>query len=217
MSAEPTSKYLAGSPGEETANWVTHTAAAALSVAALVILVVFSAKKNDIWRVVSFSIYGASLILLFLMSIFSHALSKTKAAKFFQIMDYSAIYFLIAGTYTPIFLIPLRGPLGWTLFGIVWALATGGVLFKVFMTGKYEAVSMAIYIGMGWLIVFMIKPLLASVGHGFLLWMLWGGLAYTAGTAFYLSVKMPFHHFIWHIFVLGGAACHFFAMLFYLV
>lgn len=204
------------SRGEEIANAITHGIGAALSIAGLVLLVVFSAKRNDAWRTVSFSIYGATLIILYLMSVFSHSLSG-KVKRLFELFDFSAVYLLIAGTYTPITLIFLRGALGWSIFGIIWGLAIAGILFRVFFLGKFNVAGTIVYILMGWIIVFTLKPLLASTPKEFVYWIFAGGLSYTVGTVFYLFTKMPYHHPIWHLFVIGGSICHFFGFLFYAV
>ncbi len=205
------------SKGEEVANSIIHGLGAALSVAALVILVVFAARQGDAWKVVTFSIYGASLVFLYMMSTLSHSLTRGKVKEFFELMDFSAVYVLIAGTYTPIMLIYLRGPWGWTLFGVVWGLAIIGILCKVFLLGKWDFLSTIFYILMGWLLVIALKPLLANAPAGFMLWLLIGGLCYTFGTIFYLNKKIPFHHPIWHLFVIAGSASHFFGFLFYAI
>jgi hemolysin III len=211
------SNYSAFDPqsrGEEIANAITHGIGAALSVAALVLLVVFAAHKNDAWRTVSFSIYGATLIILYMMSVLSHSFSG-KVKRLFELFDFSAVYLLIAGTYTPITLIFLRGPWGWTIFGIIWGLAIAGILFRIFFLGKFNVAGTIVYILMGWLIVITLKPMLASTPKEFIYWILAGGLCYTIGTIFYLFTKMPYHHPVWHLFVIGGSVCHFFAFLLY--
>ncbi len=210
-----TSRYLDDTLGEEIASAITHGIGALLAVAMLVILVVLAAKRGDPWRIVSFSIYGASMIILFLMSMFSHAFPNGGVKRFFQIMDYASIYFLIAGTYTPLTLVAIKGAWGWTLFGIIWGLAILGIIFKTFFLGKFEKVSLAIYVAMGWLVVIAIKPLLVNVKPMFLLWLSIGGVLYTVGIIFYVVKQIPFHHAIWHLFVLGGAICIFFGFLFY--
>ncbi|GAB1468677.1 hemolysin III family protein [Candidatus Cloacimonadota bacterium] len=201
------------SMGEEIANAITHGIGVGLSVAALVILVVFAAKRSDTWKVVSFSIYGATMITLYLASTLYHSFPQPKVKRFFRILDHSSIFFLIAGTYTPITIGTMRGGWGWTLFGIIWGLAIAGISLKVFALGKLKTVSIAVYIIMGWIVVIAVKPLLHAAPPSFLIWMLIGGLAYTLGIVFYTAKRLPYHHSVWHLFVLGGSICHFFGML----
>jgi hemolysin III len=202
--------------GEEIANSVTHGIGAALSIAALVLLVVFASKHGDAWRVVSFSIFGATLFFLYLASTLYHSFPQPRVKRFFKILDHSSIYLLIAGTYTPITLVPMRGPWGWTLFGLIWAMAICGIISKVFLIEKFKIVSVVFYIAMGWLIVIAVKPMLHMVPKGMIIWLLIGGLCYTFGVVFYAIKKVPYFHFIWHLFVLGGSISHFFGMLFHL-
>ncbi len=204
------------SRGEEIANSITHGIGAMLSIAALVILVVFSSLKGDAWRIVSLSIYGTTLFLLYLASTLYHSFSNIQLKQFFRFLDHSSIYLLIAGSYTPILLVLLRGPWGWTLFGIVWALAISGIVAKVFFTGRYGFISGILYIAMGWIVVVAYKEVMQSIPHGLWIWLLVGGILYTCGTIFYAWNKLPYNHMIWHLFVLGGSASHFFGMLFYL-
>jgi hemolysin III len=199
--------------GEEIANAITHGTGVGLSIAALVILVVFAAKLSDAWKVVSFSIYGATMITLYLASTLYHSFPQPKIKRFFRILDHSSIFLLIAGTYTPITIGTMRGGWGWTLFGIIWGLAILGINLKIFALSKLKFVSIAVYILMGWMVLIAIKPLLSAAPASFLLWMLYGGLCYTLGVGFYAAKRMPYHHGIWHLFVLGGSVCHFFGML----
>lgn len=202
--------------GEEIANSVTHGIGAALSIAALVLLVVFASLYGDMWRVVSFSIFGATLFILYLSSTLYHSFTNQKVKNFFNILDHTSIYLLIAGTYTPITLVSLRGPWGWTLFGLIWAMAIGGIITKIFLIGRYKALSVTFYIVMGWLVLIAIKPMLEVVPRGLLIWLLIGGVCYTLGVIFYAIKKVPYFHFVWHLFVLGGSISHFLGMLFYL-
>jgi hemolysin III len=202
--------------GEEIDNSVTHGIGAVLSIAALVLLVVFASLSGDTWRIVSFSIYGTTLFILYLSSTLYHSFTNEKAKHFFNILDHSSIFLLIAGTYTPITLVPLRGPWGWTLFGLIWTMAIGGIITKIFLIGRYKMLSVALYIVMGWLALIAIKPMLEIVPRGFLIWLLIGGICYTFGVIFYAIKKVPYFHFIWHLFVLGGSISHFFGILFYL-
>lgn len=204
--------------GEEIANSITHGIGAALATAALTILVVFAALKGDTWRVVSFTIYGASLVLMYLSSTLYHSITNLKAKRYFRIMDHSSIFLLIAGTYTPITLIALRGTRwGWTIFGSIWGLAILGILFKLMFYGKLEKLSVVFYVLMGWLAVVAIKPMITNLPPGLLIWIAIGGLSYTLGIIFYAWTKLPYSHSIWHLFVLGGSISHFFGILLYLV
>lgn len=203
--------------GEEIANSITHGIGAALAIAALVILVVFAAKKGDAWRVVSFSIYGSTLILMYLFSTLYHAIQHPGATKVFRILDHSSIYLLIAGTYTPFLLVTIRGGWGWSLFGIIWGLAITGIVFKSIFIQKMKKVSLTIYILMGWLIVIALKPMLANLQPAGLWWLVGGGLCYTGGAVFYALKSLKYSHAIWHLFVLAGSICHFFAILLYVL
>ncbi len=202
--------------GEEIANSITHGIGAALSVAALVLLIVYATQHRDAWRIVSFSIYGTSLFALYLASTLYHAFTHEKVKNFFRLLDHSCIFLLIAGTYTPPTLIVMRGSWGWTLFTIIWAMAVAGLLFKSFNMERYQFISVVIYIIMGWLAIIAIKPMLATLPAGMFTWVLAGGLFYTFGIVFYAWEKLPYNHAIWHLFVLGGSITHFFGILFYL-
>ena len=205
------------SRGEEIANSVIHGIGAGLAAAALAILVTLAGLRGDPWRVVSFSVYGATLLLLYLASTFYHAFSNPRIKHVFRIFDHAAIYLLIAGTYTPFLLVTIRGPLGWVLFGITWGLAILGVVQASLALDKLKLWSLAAYIAMGWLIVVALKPLLARLAPGGLLWLGLGGICYTGGVVFYVIKRIPFNHAIWHLFVLAGSICHFFAMLLYVL
>ncbi|MBC8402837.1 MAG: hemolysin III family protein [Candidatus Marinimicrobia bacterium] len=202
--------------GEEIANSITHGIGAALSVAALVLLVVFAALRGDAWRVVGFSIFGSSLFILYLTSTLYHSFTNLKVKRFFRVLDHSVIFILIAGSYTPITLTVLRGPWGWTLFGLIWGLAIFGIVMKIVFFDRFNALSVVLYILMGWLAVIALKPLLSAAPLGLLIWMGIGGLSYTLGVIFYAWERLPFNHAIWHLFVLGGSISHFFGMLFHL-
>ncbi len=204
--------------GEEIANSITHGIGAALATAALTILVVSAALKGDAWRVVSFAIYGTSLVIMYTSSTLYHSITHQKAKRYFRIMDHSSIFLLIAGTYTPITLLPLRdADWGWTMFGLIWGMALLGILFKTFFYGKLEKLSVVFYVLMGWLAVIAIKPMIANLPMGLLIWIAIGGLSYTLGIIFYAWRKLPYSHSIWHLFVLGGSISHFFGILLYLV
>lgn len=198
---------------EEVANAITHGIGVGLAIAALVILVVFAARISDTWKVVSFSIYGATMIILFLSSTLYHSFPQPYLKRFFRIMDHSSIFLLIAGTYTPVTIGSMRGGWGWALFGVIWGLTIVGIILKIFAMSKLKWLSIVVYLMMGWIILIAIKPLVAVVTSRFLIWILAGGLAYSLGIIFYVARKLPFHHAVWHLFVLAGSICHFFAML----
>ena len=200
--------------GEEIANSMTHGAGAILAVIGLITLILYSGNYRDIWRVVGFSVFGASLFTLYLSSTLYHAFPNGRIKHFLRLMDHSAIFLLIAGTYTPVLLVAMRGPWGWTLLGLIWAMAFAGLIFELAFLGRFKKVSLAIYVGMGWLAVIAIKPMLTMLPDGLLVYIVIGGLLYTTGIVFYVSKRLPYHHAIWHVFVLAGSALHFFGMLF---
>jgi len=198
---------------EEVANAITHGIGSLLSVAALVLLVVFAVMKGSAWHVVSFAIYGATMLMLYVASTLVHSFPEGKAKDVFEILDHSFIYIFIAGTYTPILLNVIQGTLGWTLFGIVWGVALVGVVFKSFFAKRFLFTSTLIYIAMGWIIVFAWGPLIHNLPQGGLTLLIVGGVLYTVGTVFYVWRSFPYHHAVWHLFVLGGSVFHFFAIL----
>ena len=202
--------------GEEIANSITHGIGAALSIVALVLLVVFASIYGDTWRVVSFSIYGATLFFFYLASTLYHSFTNRRVKRFFRILDHSSIYLLIAGTYTPVTLVSMRGPWGWTIFGLIWAMAIGGIIAKILLIGKYKIVSVLLYVAMGWFIIVAFRPMLQMVPKGLIIWLVIGGVWYTLGLIFYACKKVPYFHFIWHLFVLGGSISHFLGMLLHL-
>jgi len=202
--------------GEEIANSITHGIGAGLSIAALVILVVLASKHGDAWRIVSFSIYGTTLILLYLSSTFYHSFVNPRIKNVFRILDHSAIYLLIAGTYTPVTLTLMRGAWGWTLFGLAWAMAIGGIIITALLLDKLKVLLILSYVVMGLLVVIAIKPIIQMVPRGMIIWLFIGGACYILGIVFYLWKRLPYHHSIWHTFVLGGSISHFFGILFYL-
>lgn len=202
---------------EEILNIITHGLGLLLSIAALVILVVFASLRGDAWHIVSFSIYGASLVILYLASTLFHSVRKQSLRNKLNVFDHSAIYFLIAGTYTPFLLVTIRGPWGWSLFGVIWGLAIGGLIFKLFYTGKYDFLSAIIYVLMGWLIIIALKPMNANLSTEGMLWLLGGGISYSIGVVFYLLHKLPYNHAIFHIWVLLGSFAHFVAVFRYVL
>lgn len=199
--------------GEEIANSITHGTGVGLSVAALVILLVLAARRGDAWKIVSLSVYGATLITLYLASTLYHAIPKPGWKRFFRVLDHCSIFLLIAGTYTPVTIGVMRGPWGWTLFGVIWALAVIGINLKIFALDRRKKLSVAIYLLMGWMILIAIKPLLNSLEPTSLRWLFIGGACYTLGIVFFVLKMLPYHHSVWHLFVLAGSVCHFFAML----
>ena len=197
--------------GEEIANSITHGIGAALSIAGLVAIVAVAALDRSAWRIVACAIYGTSLVLLYTSSTLYHALANNRAKRVFKILDHSSIYLLIAGTYTPFTLITLRGPWGWTLFGVIWGLCVCGVVFKSLWIDRLKSASTVVYVLMGWCAVFAIRPLLAALHWTGFMWLLAGGLCYTAGVAFYAN-SSRFAHSIWHLFVMAGSLCHYWAV-----
>ncbi|MCI1944281.1 PAQR family membrane homeostasis protein TrhA [Clostridium luticellarii] len=202
--------------GEEIANAVTHGIGTLLSIAALVLLIVFSVEKGDKWYVISYTIYGISMFILYLGSTLYHSITNVRAKKIFRIFDHASIYLLIAGTYTPFTLTILRSSVGWAIFGIIWTLAILGIIMKVFWVGKYEVASTLLYIFMGWIIIFAMKKLLILLSPMGIALLVAGGIIYTAGAFLYMLNKIPYNHAIWHLFVIAGSACHFFCIFLYL-
>lgn len=198
--------------GEEIFNSVSHGVGGGLSIAGTVVLIVLAAIHSDAWGVVSSAIFGASLIILYTMSTLYHAITNHRAKAFFRIMDHNTIFFLIAGTYTPITLVPLRGALGWVLFGIVWGAAVLGIVFNSIDLEKFRKPSVVCYIAMGWVIVIAIKPMLQKVSPLSLWFLLIGGLFYTVGVIFYVKKKKKYFHSIWHLFTIAGSVFHYFAV-----
>ena len=205
------------SVGEEIANSVTHGIGALLSIAGTVILIVRAAMYGTTIHVVSFAIYGLSLILLHTSSSLYHALHAPRAKRVFWVFDHSTIYLLIAGTYTPFLLISLSGSWGLGMMIAIWTLAIIGILLATLCVGRFRKTALALYLGMGWLIVLVSRELWHSVPHEALVFVAAGGASYTLGVAFYVWKRLPYSHMIWHLFVLGGSICHYFGILLYLV
>ncbi|GAA0322372.1 hemolysin III family protein [Bacillus carboniphilus] len=202
---------------EEIANSVTHAIGAALSIAALVLLIVFSSLYGNAWHIVSFTLYGASMVLLYTSSTLLHSFPEGKVKDFFEIIDHSSIYFFIAGTYTPFLFVVVEGALGWTIFGIVWGTAIAGTVFKAFFVKKYLFTSTALYVVMGWFIVLAWKPLTEKLPAEAIQLLVIGGVLFTVGSIFYVWRGFKYHHAVWHIFVIAGTACHFFCVLLYVL
>ncbi|MFA9398502.1 MAG: hemolysin III family protein [Clostridiaceae bacterium] len=201
---------------EEIMNAITHGIGMGLSIAALVLLIVFSSLHGNAWHIVSFTIFGVSLIIMYSASTFYHSLTNQKAKRVFQIFDHSSIYILIAGTYTPFVLTVLRPYYGWVMFGIVWGGLILGICFQTLWLNKNKYLETSIYIIMGWLIVVDIKPLIDLMPLNGVLFLILGGVAYSIGAIFYLVKKIPYNHAIWHLFVVAGSICHFFSVLYIL-
>ena len=201
---------------KELSNAIIHGIGLALAIAALVILVVFASLRGDAWQIVSFSIYGVTLVILFGVSTLFHGFSEGKLKDLFEIFDHSAIFLLIAGSYTPLMLVSVKGALGWTLFGIVWGIACLGIVLKAFYVKKFVILSTLLYLAMSWMIVFALKPLVHNTPKISIIFLFIGGAFYTLGTIFYVWRKLKYHHAIWHLFVLAGSVCHFFTILFLL-
>jgi hemolysin III len=199
-------------PAEEVANSLTHGAGLALSIAGFIVLVILAAMRGSAWRIVSCAVYGSTLISLYTASTLYHSIRSRRLKRVLKVCDHSAIYLLIAGTYTPFLLVNLRGSWGWSLFAVIWGLAMTGILFKVWFVEHFPVLSTVVYLLMGWLALLAIKPMLLLVPHSGLLWLLTGGVLYTVGVVFYAWKTVPYNHAIWHSFVLAGSICHYFAV-----
>lgn len=199
--------------GEEIANAITHGVGAAFAIAALVLLIVFSVLRGSVWHVVSFAIFGATLVILYMESTLYHSITNKRAKRLFRKFDHMSIFLLIAGTYTPYCLTILRGTIGWVMFGIVWGSTVVGIVLKAFLTGKKDVLSTILYIVMGWLIVIAIKKMYLAMTFGGFVFLVVGGVLYTVGAVFYSFDKLKFNHGIWHLFVIAGSVCHFFSVM----
>ena len=200
---------------EEIANSLTHGLGLALSLAGLVVLVVVAALHGGVLSIVSCSVYGATLVCLYAASTVYHAVHSPRWKRVLKIVDHSSIYLLIAGTYTPFTLVALRGSWGWTLFSVVWALALGGIIFKLWFVDRFPIASTIFYLLMGWSVVIALRPLIRVVPAPALVWMLAGGLAYSAGVIFFAMPRVRYSHAVWHGFVLAGSIFHYIAILHY--
>lgn len=203
------------SPGEELANSISHGVGLVAALIAAPVLIVTAARRGGTAAVVGASVFTATMVLLYLSSTLYHALPRNKAKRVLRVLDHGAIFLLIAGTYTPFTLGVLQGAWGWTLLGLVWSLAVLGIVLKAVGGIRYPVLSTCLYLGMGWLILIAVRPLWLRVPLPGLLWLAAGGLAYTAGVAFFAAEQVRFSHFVWHLFVLAGTTCHFFAVLWY--
>ena len=198
---------------EELLNSITHGIGLALSIAGFVALLILAITRGTGWQIASCAIYGTTLVVLYAASTLYHGIPVPTLKRLFRILDHSAIYLLIAGTYTPFLLVNLRGPLGWTLLAIVWTLAAAGILLKFWFVERLPILSTLVYLLIGWLALIAIKPLIAAVPHSGLAWLLAGGALYSFGVVFYASKKIPYAHAIWHVFVIAGSICHYVAVL----
>ena len=197
------------SPLEEKTNIISHAAGFILGIVALVLMVVRASLYGNAWHIVGVSIFGASLICLYTASTIYHSARDPKIRGRLRVVDHATIYVLIAGTYTPFTLVTLNGWVGWVIFGFSWAMALTGITLKLFYTGRFNLLSTLMYVFMGWIIIFAIKPLINSLSADGLWWLMAGGVAYTVGAILYMIKKMPFNHAIFHMFVLLGSFCHF--------
>jgi len=205
------------SPAEEKINIASHALGFVLSVVALVLLVVRASLYGNAWHIVSFSIFGASLVTLYAASTIYHSAKNPVIRNRLRIVDHATIYILIAGTYTPFTLITLGGVTGWVIFGVSWGMALVGIILKIFFTGKHDLLSTLMYVFMGWIIIFAIEPLIHNLSSQGLFWLVTGGVSYTLGAVLYSIKKIKFNHAIFHVFVLAGSACHFISVYFYVL
>ena len=215
MATALTQREHSQSFGEEVANSVSHGIGLLAALVAFPILVISAAERGDVAGIIGASVFAATLVLLYSASTLYHALPHTRAKKIFRILDHGAIYLLIAGTYTPFTLGVLRGSWGWTLFGLQWGLAVLGIVLKSVGGMRYGRLSVAVYLAMGWLVVIAAGPVMEKVPSWGLFWLVAGGIAYTVGVVFYALERLRYFHFIWHLFVIVGSACHFIAVLRY--
>jgi hemolysin III len=202
---------------EELANSITHGIGLALSIAGFVVLLVLAAMRGTAWQIVGCAVYGTTLVCVYTASTLYHGIPRPHFRRILKILDHSAIYLLIAGTYTPFLLVNLRGAWGWSLLGVVWGLAIAGIVFKVWFVDRFKVLSTAIYIAMGWLALIAVKPLFAAVPIAGFIWLVAGGFLYTVGVLFFAWKRVPYNHTIWHVFVMAGSICHYLAVLYSVV
>lgn len=202
---------------EELANGITHGVGLALSILGLIALVVLSVMRGNAWHIAGCTTFGVTLVLLYAASTLYHTFHTPRLKRILKILDHTAIYLLIAGTYTPFTLVNLRGFWGWTLFSLVWGLSVFGILWKLFHVERFQIVSTLVYVGMGWLVLIAIKPLMSAIPVTGIVWLVVGGLFYTVGVLFFAMKRMPYNHAIWHVFVMAGSICHYFAVVLYVL
>jgi len=205
----------AQSRGEELLNALTHGSGLGASLVGLPALVLVATARGDDRQILACTVFALTLVLLYTASTLYHAVPESRAKQVLRVVDHSSIYLLIAGSYTPFTLGVLRGAWGWTLFGVVWALAALGILYKTMLGFRFPRLSIVFYLGMGWLAVVALGPLARALPVSGLAWLLAGGLCYTAGVPFYIRDRLRFRHAVWHLFVLAGSACHYVAVLLY--
>lgn len=202
---------------EELANGITHGIGLVLSVAGLVALVALSIIRGNAWHIAGCTTFGVTLVLLYTASTLYHSLRRPRLKRILKVLDHTAIYLLIAGTYTPFTLVNLRGFWGWVLFALVWSFCVFGIVWKMFHAERFVIVSTLLYIAMGWLVLIAVKPLLAAVPLSGIAWLLAGGLFYMVGVLFFAVKRIPYNHAIWHVFVMAGSICHYFAVVLYVL
>ncbi|MDT8440496.1 MAG: hemolysin III family protein [Desulfuromonadales bacterium] len=213
----PEYHLIAYSDKEELANRITHGFAALLSLAGLVVMVVAAAGTGDPYRIVSAVVFCSCLTVFYVISTLYHSMSTPRARYVFRILDHAGIYLVIAGSYTPYTLVPLREGNGWALFGVIWGLAVAGAIFKSFMTHRLAFLAPVFYIALGWMIVVDLEELLTLVPIKGVLWLVAGGLCYTFGIVFYAIDRIPGNHAIWHLAVIAGSLCHYLSILWYVI
>jgi hemolysin III len=193
---------------EELANTLTHGVGVLGAVGGGTVLIVLASLRGDPWKIVGAAVFSATLILLYSASTLYHFVQAPRVKARLKVLDHASIYLLIAGTYTPFTLVGLRGVWGWSLFGVIWGLAVGGVVFKLFAAGRFKLISTGIYVAMGWMVIIAFGPMLRLLDPAVLIWLVAGGVAYTGGTLFYHNRRLAYAHAVWHVFVLAGSACH---------
>lgn len=202
---------------EELANGITHGVGLVLSILGLIALVALSVMRGNAWHIAGCTTFGVTMVLLYAASTLYHTFHTPRLKRILKILDHTAIYLLIAGTYTPFTLVNLRGFWGWTLFSLVWGLSVFGILWKLFHVERFQIVSTLVYVGMGWLALIAIKPLMSAVPATGIVWLVAGGLFYTVGVLFFAMKRVPYNHAIWHVFVMAGSICHYFAVVLYVL
>ena len=202
---------------EEIIHAITHGVGVLLSIAGLSWMLYVSIGADDPWRIVASSIYGATLISLFLASTVYHSMYRSRHREIFKLLDHCAIYLLIAGTYTPFMLVAMRTDTGWWLFGTIWALATAGIIKKLWLRNRFPKIALASYLAMGWLCVVAAPQIAAAIGPNGMAWLLAGGISYSVGAIFYALDRMPYNHAVWHVFVLAGGVCHFLSIIWHVL
>ena len=202
---------------EEIIHAITHGVGVLLSIAGLSWMLYVSIGADDPWRIAASAIYGATLITLFLASTVYHSMFRSRHRDIFKLLDHCAIYLLIAGTYTPFVLVAMRTDTGWWLFGIIWALATAGIVKKLWLRHRFPKIALASYLAMGWLCVVAAPQIAAAIGPNGMAWLFAGGLSYTVGAIFYALDRIPYNHAVWHVFVLLGGVCHFFSIIWHVL